>query len=191
MSLAVDIKSPAQDAVAAPSHAVLDIGGMTCAACATLKQVPGVVEASIPNFRASVKPADKEATVAYLRKEGRHVAMVGDGINDAPALAAADVGFALGSGADVAVEAAGVTLMRSDPRLVAEAIDIARAHRAQNQAEPVLGLHLQCGRDSARRHGLSHPDAGRRRDGAVFSVGGAELAVARPLATAIHEHRTR
>ena len=80
----------------------------------------------ISSFRASVKPADKEAAVAALRGEGHHVAMVGDGINDAPALAAADVGFALGSGADVAVEAAGVTLMRPDPRLVSAAIDIAR-----------------------------------------------------------------
>ncbi len=80
----------------------------------------------IASFRASVKPADKEATVTALRAAGRKVAMVGDGINDAPALAAADVGIALGSGTDVAVEAAGVTLMRSDPRLVSAAIDIAR-----------------------------------------------------------------
>jgi Cu+-exporting ATPase len=83
-------------------------------------------ELGIDEIRAEVLPQDKAAIVAELKKGGATVAMVGDGINDAPALAAADVGFSMSTGTEVAMHAAGVTLMRGDPRLVADAIDISR-----------------------------------------------------------------
>ena len=80
----------------------------------------------IDDVRHDVLPADKAGIVAALRAAGERVAMVGDGINDAPALAAADVGMAMARGTDVAMQTAGITLMRGDPRLVADAIDISR-----------------------------------------------------------------
>lgn len=83
-------------------------------------------QVGIDDWRAGVRPQDKAAAISALRAEGRIVAMAGDGINDAPALASADIGFAMSSGADIAMEAADITLMHNDLGAVADAIALSR-----------------------------------------------------------------
>jgi Cu+-exporting ATPase len=80
----------------------------------------------ITNYRAEVLPQDKAAEIERIRNSGKFIAMVGDGINDAPALAAADVSFAIGSGSDIAIETADITLVRNDLMSVVDAVSLSK-----------------------------------------------------------------
>ena len=118
------VKSSARDAVARLHRlgieTVMLTGDNRGSADAVARDL-GIVQ-----VHALALPGDKAAIVQALRAAGQVVAMVGDGINDAPALAAANVGIAMSTGTDVAMAAAGITLMRGDPRLVADALDVSR-----------------------------------------------------------------
>ena len=114
----------AVEALRAGGH---DVWLLTGDARATAEAVAKAVGIPADRVVAEVLPGDKDATIARLQADGRRVAMVGDGINDAPALARADLGVAIGTGADVAIEASDVTLVGGDPRLVDSAIRLSRA----------------------------------------------------------------
>lgn len=119
------IKPDSKAAIARLHAAGIKIMMVTGDVDATAKAI--AAKAGIDDYRAEVLPEDKAEVVSEMRGKGYTVAMVGDGINDAPALAAADVGFAIGTGTDVAIESAGITLMRGSLHGVPDAIEISRA----------------------------------------------------------------
>ena len=106
---------------------------------ATAEAVGRAVGIPPERILADARPADKTALIERLQAEGQTVAMVGDGINDAPALARADLGVAIGTGADVAIEASDVTLLGGDPRAIARAIELSRATMTRRSARTSSG----------------------------------------------------
>ncbi len=126
IGIADRVKEGSKEAVAAMHSQGLRVVMLTGDNQATARRIAD--EVGIDDVRAQVLPQDKADVIKALQKEAAGaVAMVGDGINDAPALVTADVGFAIGTGTDVAMEAADVTLMRGDLRSVPEAIELSRA----------------------------------------------------------------
>ena len=120
-----EVRPESADAVAALHAAGLRVAMITGDSQAVADSVARRL--GIDEVAAQVLPADKADAVRRFQAGGRKVAMVGDGVNDAPALATADVGIAIGAGTDVAVESAGIVLVRSDPRDVVGAIELSRA----------------------------------------------------------------
>ena len=126
LEIADEVKAGARDAVGALHAMGIEVWMITGDHERVALEVARETGIDAARVLAGVLPERKQIEVARLRAEGRRVAMVGDGINDAPALASADVGIAIGTGTDIAIEAGGVILMRGDPRGVAEALGLAR-----------------------------------------------------------------
>ncbi|WP_300266166.1 heavy metal translocating P-type ATPase [Microbacterium sp.] len=125
LKLADEIRPESRDALAALHRLGVEVVMITGDAAAVAGEVAR--ELGIDRVFAGVRPEDKAAKVAELQHEGTAVAMVGDGVNDAPALAQADVGIAIGAGTDVAIASAGVILASSDPRSVLSVNELSRA----------------------------------------------------------------
>ncbi len=124
IAVADTLKPTTQEAIHELHRAGLEVAMVTGDHRVTAEAIAKQI--SLDRVLAEVKPEEKAARIAELKVGGKRVCMVGDGINDAPALAAADVGIAMGTGTDVAMESAGVTLMRGDLRAILEAIRLSR-----------------------------------------------------------------
>jgi Cu2+-exporting ATPase len=127
VSVADEIRPESAEAVAALRRLGVRVAMITGDARPVAEAVARRVGIDPAEVAAEVLPADKDAAVARFQNDGSKVAMVGDGVNDAPALARADVGIAIGAGTDVAVESAGIVLVSDDPRDVVGAIRLSRA----------------------------------------------------------------
>jgi Cu2+-exporting ATPase len=125
IKLADEVRSESADAVRRLHDLGVQVVMITGDAEAVARSV--AEEIGVDRYFAGVRPEDKSAKVQQLQGEGRKVAMVGDGVNDAPALAQADVGIAIGAGTDVAIASAGVILASDDPRSVLSVIELSRA----------------------------------------------------------------
>jgi len=129
LAIADKLRDSSREAVAKLKSMGIEVVMLTGDNAATAKAIAEA--AGVDTYRAQVLPGEKAAAVAGFRTEGRIVGMVGDGVNDAPALAAADVSFALGAGSDAALEAADIALMRNDLLSVVDAISLSRATLAK------------------------------------------------------------
>ncbi|MFC8798638.1 heavy metal translocating P-type ATPase [Promicromonospora sp. NPDC057138] len=125
IKLADEVRAESADAVRKLHDLGVQVVMITGDAEAVARSVAD--EIGVDRYFAGVRPSDKSAKVQQLQGEGRKVAMVGDGVNDAPALAQADVGIAIGAGTDVAIASAGVILASDDPRSVLSVIELSRA----------------------------------------------------------------
>lgn len=125
LKLTDEVRAESHDAVEALHRLETEVVMITGDAEAVAHEV--AQELNIDRVFAGVRPEDKAAKVSELQREGKTVAMVGDGVNDAPALAQANVGIAIGAGTDVAIASAGVILASSDPRSVVSVIELSRA----------------------------------------------------------------
>ena len=182
----IAIADPIRAESAAAIRALKARGIATALLSGDAERVAAAVAAGsgVDRHQGRAKPEDKSAFLQSLRAEGKVVAMVGDGVNDAPALAAADVGIAMGSGTDVAMETAGITLMRPDPRLVGRRHRGVARHVVDNPPQPVLGLRLQRRRHPPGCPGVSEPRHRRGRHGVEFRQCGDQFPSASTVETA-------